>query len=119
MASVPENDMSQICVAGFSARELPRQYLGVVSTGRYLLLPYPCAQLYLYKEGPSFLTPRCRAPRRQGSWMQAELAAVDTIDTWRQWVVMWDGDAGRSPASDPRDRRRRADPDARTSRPVP
>ena len=70
MAPVPQNEMSQIYLAGVSARELPGQYLDVVSTGRYLLLPYPCAQLYLYKEGPSFLTPRCRAPRRQGSWMQ-------------------------------------------------
>ena len=26
--------------------------------------------------------------------MQAELAAVDTIDTWRQWVVMWDATPG-------------------------
>jgi hypothetical protein len=86
--------MSQICVAGFSARELPGQYLDVVSTGRYLLLPYPCAQLYRSKDGPSFLTPRCRPPRRQGSWMQAELAAVDTIDTWRQRVVMWDATPG-------------------------
>jgi hypothetical protein len=65
MASVPENDMSQICVVGFSARELPGQYLDVVPTGRYLLLPSPCAQLYLNKDGPSFLTPRCRAPRRK------------------------------------------------------
>jgi hypothetical protein len=31
---------------GFSSRQLPGQYLDVVSTGRYLLLPYPCAQLY-------------------------------------------------------------------------
>ena len=51
MASLPENDMSQIYVVGFSARELPGQYLDVVSTGRYLLRPYPCAQLYLYKDG--------------------------------------------------------------------
>jgi DMSO/TMAO reductase YedYZ molybdopterin-dependent catalytic subunit len=29
-----------------------------------------------------------------GPWMQAELAAVDTIDTWRQWVVMWDASPG-------------------------
>jgi hypothetical protein len=46
LQDVPENDMSQIYVAGFSARQLPGQYLDVVSTGRYLLLPYPCAQLY-------------------------------------------------------------------------
>jgi hypothetical protein len=26
--------------------------------------------------------------------MQAELAAADTIDTWRQWVVMWDATPG-------------------------
>ncbi len=24
-----------------------------------------------------------------GQWVEAELAAVDTIDTWRQWVVRW------------------------------
>ncbi len=43
---VPENDMSQIYVTGFSSRQLSGQYLDVVSAGRYLLLPYPCAQLY-------------------------------------------------------------------------
>ena len=31
----------------------------------------------------------------EGPWMRAELAAVDTIDTWRQWVVTWDASAGR------------------------
>ena len=68
MASVPENEMSQICVAGFSAREVPGQYLDVVSTGHYLLLPYPCARLYLYKEGPSFLPQRVelRVDRARG-----------------------------------------------------
>jgi DMSO/TMAO reductase YedYZ molybdopterin-dependent catalytic subunit len=30
----------------------------------------------------------------EGPWMQAELAAADTIDTWRQWVVMWDATPG-------------------------
>jgi hypothetical protein len=43
---VPENDISQIYIAGFSSRQKAGQYLDVVSTGRYLLLPYPCAQLY-------------------------------------------------------------------------
>ena len=46
LRDVPENDMAQIYVAGFSSRQKPGQYLDVVSTGRYLLLPYPCAQLY-------------------------------------------------------------------------
>ncbi len=27
-------------------------------------------------------------------WIDAELAAVDTIDTWRQWVVRWDATPG-------------------------
>lgn len=46
LANVAENDMSEIYVAGFSSREKAGQHLDVVSTGRYLLLPYPCAQLY-------------------------------------------------------------------------
>ncbi len=46
---VPETGVDPVDVAGFSSRQLPGQYLDVVSTGRYLLLPYPCAQLY--KEG--------------------------------------------------------------------
>ena len=29
-----------------------------------------------------------------GDWQAAELAAEDTIDTWRQWVYRWDADAG-------------------------
>lgn len=43
---VPENDISQVYITGFSSRQKSGQYLDVVSTGRYLLLPYPCAQLY-------------------------------------------------------------------------
>jgi hypothetical protein len=44
---VPEKDVAhQVYVAGFSSRQKAGQYLDVVSTGRYLLLPYPCAQLY-------------------------------------------------------------------------
>jgi subtilisin family serine protease len=44
---VPENDMSEIYIAGFSSRQVGNaQYLDIVSTGRYLLLPYPCANLY-------------------------------------------------------------------------
>jgi hypothetical protein len=30
----------------------------------------------------------------EGPWVAAELAAVDTIDTWRQWVAMWDATPG-------------------------
>jgi len=30
----------------------------------------------------------------EGPWMTAELAAEDTIDTWRQWVVPWDATTG-------------------------
>jgi DMSO/TMAO reductase YedYZ molybdopterin-dependent catalytic subunit len=29
-----------------------------------------------------------------GPWMPAELSPQDTIDTWRQWLVMWDASAG-------------------------
>jgi hypothetical protein len=44
--AVPETGVSEVYVAGFSSRQKAGQYLDVVSTGRYLLLPYPCAQLY-------------------------------------------------------------------------
>jgi len=30
-----------------------------------------------------------------GPWQEARLAAVDTIDTWRQWVLEWDATPGR------------------------
>jgi DMSO/TMAO reductase YedYZ molybdopterin-dependent catalytic subunit len=30
-----------------------------------------------------------------GEWQSAELAAEDTIDTWRQWVYQWDATPGR------------------------
>ena len=43
---VPETGVAQVYVAGFSSRQLTGQYLDIVSTGRYLLLPYPCAKLY-------------------------------------------------------------------------
>jgi subtilisin family serine protease len=43
---VQEGDMSKVFVANFSSRALQGQYLDVVSAGRFLLLPYPCAQLY-------------------------------------------------------------------------
>jgi subtilisin family serine protease len=42
---VPERH-GEIYMAGFSSRQKAGQYLDVVSAGRYLLLPYPCAQLY-------------------------------------------------------------------------
>ena len=29
-----------------------------------------------------------------GPWMEAELSGAGSIDTWRQWVVMWDATAG-------------------------
>jgi subtilisin family serine protease len=45
LKDVPEG-IDEVYIAGFSAREKAGQYLDVVSTGRYLLLPYPCAQLY-------------------------------------------------------------------------
>jgi subtilisin family serine protease len=43
---VRENDINQVYITGFSSRQKTGQYLDVVSAGRYLLLPYPCAQLY-------------------------------------------------------------------------
>ncbi len=30
----------------------------------------------------------------EGAWMPADLAAQDTIDTWRQWVYRWDAAPG-------------------------
>jgi DMSO/TMAO reductase YedYZ molybdopterin-dependent catalytic subunit len=30
-----------------------------------------------------------------GDWANARLAAIDTIDTWRQWVLEWDATPGR------------------------
>jgi DMSO/TMAO reductase YedYZ molybdopterin-dependent catalytic subunit len=29
-----------------------------------------------------------------GSWLPAELSVQDTVDTWRQWLVMWDATPG-------------------------
>jgi len=29
-----------------------------------------------------------------GPWQRAELAAQDNIDTWRQWMWMWDAETG-------------------------
>jgi len=43
---VPENGVDQVFIADFSSRQLAGQYLDVASTGRFLLLPYPCANLY-------------------------------------------------------------------------
>ena len=31
----------------------------------------------------------------EGSWLEAELAAEDTADTWRQWLYRWDATPGR------------------------
>jgi len=43
---VPEEGVNEVFVVDFSSRALAGQYLDVVSTGRFLLLPYPCAKLY-------------------------------------------------------------------------
>ena len=43
---VPETGVDQVFVENFSSRQLAGQYLDVVSTGRFLLLPYPCVNLY-------------------------------------------------------------------------
>jgi hypothetical protein len=31
----------------------------------------------------------------RGPWMQAQLSAQDTIDTWRQWLLPWDASSGQ------------------------
>ena len=31
----------------------------------------------------------------EGPWMPARLSVEDTVDTWRQWLVMWDATAGQ------------------------
>ena len=46
LRDVPENGVGEVFVADFSSRQRTGQYLDVVSTGRFMLLPYPCAQLY-------------------------------------------------------------------------
>ncbi|HSL43315.1 MAG TPA: S8 family serine peptidase [Anaerolineales bacterium] len=43
---VPENGVDEVFVADFSSRQLKGQYLDVTSSGRFMLLPYPCANLY-------------------------------------------------------------------------
>jgi DMSO/TMAO reductase YedYZ molybdopterin-dependent catalytic subunit len=30
-----------------------------------------------------------------GDWLEADLGAADSLDTWRQWTVRWDAAAGR------------------------
>ncbi|GLZ34602.1 subtilisin E [Lentzea sp. NBRC 105346] len=46
LRDVPETGVDEVYIAGFSSRQKTGQYLDVVSTGRYLLLPYPCVNLY-------------------------------------------------------------------------
>lgn len=43
---VPETGVDPVFVENFSSRQLTGQYLDVVSTGRHMLLPYPCVNLY-------------------------------------------------------------------------
>lgn len=43
---VPETGVAEAYITGFSSRQKPGQYLDVTSEGRFLLLPYPCANLY-------------------------------------------------------------------------
>jgi subtilisin family serine protease len=43
---VPETGVDQVFIADFSSRQLNGQYLDVAAPGRFMLLPYPCAQLY-------------------------------------------------------------------------
>jgi subtilisin family serine protease len=42
---VPEKGVDEVFVAQFSSRQLAGQYLDVVSTGREMLLPFPCPDL--------------------------------------------------------------------------
>lgn len=42
----PDESIDEVFVADFSSRQLPGQYLDVTSTGRFMLLPYPCVNLY-------------------------------------------------------------------------
>lgn len=42
----PDESIDEIFVTDFSSRELAGQYLDVTSTGRFMLLPYPCVNLY-------------------------------------------------------------------------
>ena len=53
-----------------------------------------------------------------GPWQAARSPAVDTIDTWRQWVLEWDARPREPHDRGPRHRRRRRDPD-RTHGPTP
>lgn len=43
---VPETGVNQVFIADFSSRQLSGQYLDVAAPGRFMLLPYPCANLY-------------------------------------------------------------------------
>ncbi len=43
---VDERGVDEVFVANFSSRQKTGQYLDVVSAGRFLLLPYPCVNLY-------------------------------------------------------------------------
>lgn len=43
---VPETGVSEVYITSFSSRQKSGQYLDVISSGRFLLVPYPCAQLY-------------------------------------------------------------------------
>ncbi|MBM7790271.1 molybdopterin-binding protein [Tenggerimyces flavus] len=52
-----------------------------------------------------------------GAWQTAELAAEDSIDTWRQWLWSWeDAAGGQQHAASPRNGRHQHSP---TSRRVP
>jgi len=42
LEDVPENGVDEVHMHAISSRQLPGQYLDVVSTGRGLLLPFPC-----------------------------------------------------------------------------
>lgn len=46
LEDVPETGIDQVYIAGFSSRQKAGQYLDIISAGRYLLLPYPCVNLY-------------------------------------------------------------------------
>lgn len=71
-------EIEQVFVVDFSSRQFAGQYLDVVSTGRFPLLPYPCAEVYRDRQviastnvrtcASKATRPRGVSARRRGSW---------------------------------------------------
>jgi len=53
----PENGVDEVHMHAISSRQLPGQYLDVVSTGRGLLLPFPCPPFTHMAAGTALATP--------------------------------------------------------------